>query len=409
MRSRPRLLPDVSVRTRLTAWYGLVFFVSGASLVAINHALTERGLRTHLADTAFSQVVHQHWRSTEVDGVVRSESRGVSVEPVDDRLASEIAEATQRAREAALADLLDQSLVALAVAGVLAVAIGWLMAGRALRPLSKVTAHARRVAERSLHERVALTGPRDEIRELADTFDDMLERLDRAFDGQRRFVANASHELRTPLAVNRALIEYAVSDADADERMSDLGGQLLEVNARQERLIEGLLMLARSDRTVEDPRPVDLGEVLSRVAGRVEGTAELAGVRFTVSPAAAPVLGDPVLLEQLVTNLVHNGIRHNHSGGWLDVRTATVGADVELVAGNSGPVVRAEDLPRLFEPFRRGQPERTDSHRGAGIGLSIVRSVARAHRGTVDASPRRGGGLTVRLRLPAAGEGRGRG
>ncbi|WP_016698931.1 sensor histidine kinase [Actinoalloteichus spitiensis] len=402
MRARPRLLPGVSVRTRLTFWYGLVFFASGASLVAINHALTEHGLRTHLSDTAFSQVVHQHWTSTEVDGVVHNESRGVFVEPVDDELAAEIAAATQRTREVALADLLNQSLVALAVAGVLAVGIGWLMAGRALRPLSKVTAHAKRVAERSLHERVALTGPRDEIRELADTFDDMLERLDRAFDGQRRFVANASHELRTPLAVNRALIEYAVSDADADERITGLGGQLLEVNARQERLIEGLLMLARSDRTVEEPRPVDLGDVLSRVVGRVQDMAELAGVRLTVSPAAAPTRGDPVLLEQLVTNLVHNGIHHNHPCGWLDVRTATVGTDVELVAVNTGSVVRAEDLPRLFEPFRRGQSERTGSHRGSGIGLSIVRSVVRAHRGTIDASPRGGGGLVVRLRLPGA-------
>ncbi len=275
--------------------------------------------------------------------------------------------------------------------------LGWLLAGRTLRPLTQITATARRVADRNLHERIGLSGPRDELRELADTFDDMLARLDAAFDGQRRFVANASHELRTPLAVNRTVLEVAMARPGAPTELVRLGETLLEVNARHERLIDGLLLLARSEQAVSDPVPVDLADVAARVHEQFAGEAR--GLTFERSGTPAPTTGDPVLLERLAQNLVENAIRHNVAAGRVTVTTGSEAGRALLTVTNTGPVVPAYEVAGLFEPFRR-LTDRVGSARGTGLGLSIVRSVARAHGGDVAAHPNPGGGLVVEVSLP---------
>jgi signal transduction histidine kinase len=294
--------------------------------------------------------------------------------------------------------------------GVAAAGFGWLLAGRALHPLQQITATARRVADRSLHERIALDGPDDEIKDLADTLDSMLERLDRAFDSQHRFVANASHELRTPLTINRTLIEVALSGPQANESMRQLGATLLAVNERHERLIDGLLTLASSEQRITEPSPVDMADIARHVTTGSTDGARGAGVDVRTRLRPAPVEGDPVLLERLAQNLVDNAIRYNRSEqGWIVVDTGVVGGSAHLTVENTGPPVQPYEVPGLFEPFRRrptteriADPAGASIGRGAGLGLSIVRSVARAHGGDVHASPREDGGLIVRVRLPAA-------
>jgi len=258
----------------------------------------------------------------------------------------------------------------------------------------------------SLHERIALDGPHDEIKDLADTFDAMLERLDRSFDSQRRFVANASHELRTPLTINRTLIEVAFDNPQASESLRQLGATLLAVNERHERLIDGLLTLARSEQRVTDPIPVELADVALHVATESQCAARTACVAIRTHLQPAPVMGDPVLLEQLTQNLVDNAIRYNlPEHGEITVTTDMLDGDAQLTVENTGPAVPPYEVPSLFEPFRRlSTRERIadSTSRGAGLGLSIVRSVAHAHGGEVHASPRQGGGLSVQVRMPAA-------
>ncbi|GFJ84424.1 sensor histidine kinase [Phytohabitans houttuyneae] len=232
----------------------------------------------------------------------------------------------------------------------------------------------------------------------------MLERLDRSFDGQRRFVANASHELRTPLTLSRAVLEYAAHRDALTPEVRQLTELLLDINLRHERLINGLLLLARTDNEMLDKSPVDLADVVAHTVTHLTPEADKADVRVGGEPSPAPTLGDPVLLERLVQNLVENGIRHNAPpDGWVRVACRTLpGGVVELTVSNSGPVIPRYEIPGLFEPFRRYGTERVDRDRGAGLGLSIVRSVARAHGGDVTAEPRDGGGLLVRVTLPLA-------
>jgi signal transduction histidine kinase len=282
------------------------------------------------------------------------------------------------------------------------------MAGRALRPLHDITATARRVADRSLHERIALDGPDDEIKDLADTFDAMLERLDRAFDGQRRFVANASHELRTPLTLNRTLIEVTLDDPDAHESARRLGTSLLAVNERHERLIDGLLTLASSEQQLVEKSTVDLAGVADHVTRQVRDITGAAGIRLESDLRSTPVIGDAILLERLVHNLMDNAIRYNVANdGHITVTTGTVDRSAQLTVENTGPMVAAHEIPALFEPFRRrsGADRVADpvGGRGAGLGLSIVKAVAESHGGDVRAHPRDGGGLVVRVCIPPAG------
>jgi signal transduction histidine kinase len=315
----------------------------------------------------------------------------------------------RRASIDTLQTMLIASLIIVAILTVLAGIIGWLVAGQALQPLRNITGTARRVADRSLHERIALTGPQDEIKDLADTLDAMLDRLDRSFDSQRRFVANASHELRTPLTIARTLIEVALLDAGEDTKVRQLGTTLLAVNQRHEKLTDGLLTLASTEQRAADFRPVDLSEIAGQIAADMRPVADKAGVSLENNLRPGIILGDAFLLERLVQNLIENGIQYNvPEDGWVRVQTHTQDGSVELVIENTGPIVPAYEVPGLFEPFRRlaatdrlAGTTRASIVRGAGLGLSIVRSVAHAHGGTIEASPREGGGLVVRARIPA--------
>jgi signal transduction histidine kinase len=302
-------------------------------------------------------------------------------------------------RASTMQTLLWASGIALFVAGAVAALLGWLMARRALRPVHTITTTARRLGAENLDRRINLEGPDDELKELANTFDGMLDRLADAFNSQKRFVANASHELRTPLAVQRTLIEVAMTDPTATPEMLRLGQHLLHTNERSERLIEGLLVLARSDQGLARRVPVRLDEVVDSVLRSCTGMAAEQGVTVASQLEPRMVLGDQVLLERLVTNLVHNAIHYNVDGGSVLV---TVGAWPALTVVNTGPVVPGEAVPGLFEPFRRLDRERTASRDGAGLGLSIVRSIALAHHGAVHGEANQGGGMRITVQLPHA-------
>ncbi|NUS12730.1 MAG: HAMP domain-containing histidine kinase [Streptomyces sp.] len=308
---------------------------------------------------------------------------------------------------AAADEVLWWSIPALGVTALIAIAVGWWAGKRALRPVHAMTAKARQISEHSLDQRIGLDGPDDELKRLADTFDDLLGRLDAAFDSQRRFVANASHELRTPLAVQRAAIQIGLEGEPGPEELAYVRGELLAANRRSERLIDGLLLLAHSDRGLEHREPVDMAAVVADELVTLTEEARDARVEVRVAGSGpAPLRGDPVLLGHLVGNLLRNAVRHNHPGGCVEV-SVTPGA---LTVRNTGPHVPADQVQRLFEPFRRGTRERTRGPArtapGSGLGLSIVRSIAHAHGGTVTAEPVPDGGLLVRAALPPADENR---
>lgn len=290
------------------------------------------------------------------------------------------------------------------VAVVLAAAVlAWTVCGRVLSPLHEVTESARRLSAESLEQRIRLAGPRDEVAELAETFDDMLDRLQAAFDSQHRFVANASHELRTPLSVIRTELDVTLSDPDADEReLRRMATVVREATARAERLVEALLLLARTE-GVELARrePVDLTELVARAVSAVSGDAGGKGLRVHSCDAPAFAMGDPALLERVAGNLVENAVRHNVDGGWIEVVTTSGPKWTTLRVLSSGPQVDAEQVDALFEPFRRSGTQRT-AKSGAGLGLSIVRAAVQAHGGRVSAEPIRGGGLAVTVELPVA-------
>jgi len=275
---------------------------------------------------------------------------------------------------------------------------GWLLAGRALRPLRRIIATAKRVSGENLNERIALQGPQDELKELADTFDGMLERLQTAFASQRSFVANASHELRTPLAIMRTEIDVSLADPDATvEDLRRMGDAVRETVDRCERLIEGLLMLARSEAAIGREEPADLAALAADCITDLRARAEEARVEVQDELAPAWSRGDPALLERMIANLIDNGIRHNEPGGWLRVSTRAVAGRVRVIVANGGPRIDPDVAATLTEPFRR--LERGGG--GFGLGLSIVRSVVDAHGGTLDVSARAEGGLVVRIELPA--------
>ncbi|WP_326561691.1 sensor histidine kinase [Micromonospora sp. NBC_01796] len=387
-----------TIRARLTLVYGGLFLLAGMVLLAVTYVLVEQRMPEPLG-VALTKPVTEIPRTGL--GTQNAEALRIFVRELQEDV-----------KQNALDSLLTQGGIALAVVSAAAIAFGWLVAGRALQPLHQITGTARRIAGantagRGLHERIALRGPQDEVRELADTFDLMLERLDRSFDGQRRFVANASHELRTPLALNRALVELAVTRPGASADVRQLGESLLAVNERHERLIEGLLTLADSESELTDRTSFDLAEVAAHVLNQqaaegAEPDPTRALAREAVRELApAPTSGDAVLLERLTSNLVENALRHNlPAGGWVSVRTGLVDGRPTLVVSNTGPVVPGYEIETIFQPFRRLRGERLGGGRGFGLGLSIVRAVARAHGGSVDARPRDGGGLVVSVTLP---------
>ena len=306
-------------------------------------------------------------------------------------------------RSDVLGSLLTRSGIALGIMALVSIGLGWLMAGRALRPVRTMNARARRITEHNLHERLSLEGPADELKELGDTFDGLLSRLEGAFESQRRFVANASHELRTPITVQRALVEVALGDPDAtEESLRAACERVIAVGERQERLIESLLILARSQRGLEAQEWLELDRVVREVLHSVEA----GDVRIDATLEPAPTTGDCALVERLVANLVDNALHYNRPHGWIRVSTGLRDGRVTLDVSNAGPKVAADEVELLFEPFRRQAGQRAvDPARprpGLGLGLSIVRAIADAHGGELTASSGDQGGLRVRVSFPAA-------
>ncbi|MCA2187658.1 HAMP domain-containing histidine kinase [Nonomuraea cavernae] len=378
---RVRELPGrVSIRWRLTLTYSALFFVAAAVLLFSIYAIVGRAI-----DDA--------WLPLDLSGM-----NAIDAAIVENRWRLAQQQAVQTARDA----LLSSSFLALLGVGLLAVILGYFVADRAMRPVAQMNATARKLSESNLaHQRIDLQGPNDELKELADTFDAMLTRLNVAFDTQRRFVANASHELRTPLTINRTVLEIALSDPEASQDLKALGRTLLEVNARNERLIEGLLLLARSERDLAVRKPLDVQDVARTAVEQVMPFAAEHGVSVVTDLVSAPTVGDPVLLERSVSNLLENAIKYNiPENGKVWIQTGMADGALVVQVANTGQHVPAYEVNSLFEPFRRLHADRVESAKGAGLGLSIVRAVVQAHGGNVTAVPRDGGGLVVTIRLP---------
>ncbi|NSC24323.1 HAMP domain-containing histidine kinase [Streptomyces albus subsp. chlorinus] len=390
-RSSPWLRP--TIRIRLTLLYGGMFLIAGILLLAIIYLLAAQAL-DEISQLPF-RILNGNAQPTS------DRCPGLTGTLPSDVFMDRLSACLEAQRRMALDGLLRRSLLALLGLAVAAFAFGYVMAGRVLAPLGRITRTARQVAGSDLHKRIELEGPDDELKELSDTFDEMLDRLDRAFTAQQRFVANASHELRTPLAINRTLLEVQLADPAGSPELQQLAKTLLATNERSEQLVEGLLLLARSENELVDRKPVDLAEVASQAVEQARGEAESKGVELRGVRQPTYVQGNGVLLERVALNLVQNAVRYNlREGGWVSVGTEARGGQAVLVVENTGPVVPAYEVDNLFEPFRRLRTERTGSDKGVGLGLSIVRSVARAHGGAVSAVPREEGGLVMRVTLP---------
>jgi signal transduction histidine kinase len=360
-----------TVRLRLTLLYAGVFFVAGALLLSVSYALVRNNLTVDPARL-----------------------RTLVPEELDLKRAIQREVASD-----ALAKLRTQYAIALAAMTALSVLLGWAVAGRILRPLKRITATAQRMSQDTLDERIGLEGPRDELKELADTFDGMLERLSAAFASQRRFVANASHELRTPLSVIRTELDVTLADPGATtSELREMAETVREATLATERLLQALLTLARTEAGVTRRDPADLADA-ARLALAQTGP-EAASARLDVRPdlEPTPVRGDRRLLERLVANLVENAIRHNRPGGMVEVQTAARDGRSVIEVRNDGEVIPADAVASLLEPFQR--LDRGARGDGAGLGLSIVRSVAEAHGGTVALRARPAGGLAVQVSLP---------
>lgn len=360
-----------SLRLRLTAVFGLLFFVAAAAVLAGAVILVRNSMQYSL-DIVFSPD-HASGSDAGTKNIIMDSMRR---------------------------NLLTKGGLTVLAVGVLATTAGWLVSGRLLRPLHRITSTAERIAGRTLHRRIALDLPPGEVKRLADAFDQMLDRLDSAFAGQERFIANAAHELKTPLVINRTLVEVAMNQHDVPPETRQLGANLLAVNARHERLIDALLTLARAEDALTDRVPLDLADICLAVIEMAEPDAAREEVRTAHRLAPAPTVGDPILLEQMIRNLVENAVRHKQRGGHLEVTTRRSARGSQVEVTNTGAVISAHEIPVLFEPFRR-LTDRIGSARGSGLGLSIVRAVAQAHGGDVGAVPRPGGGLTVCVTLPA--------
>jgi signal transduction histidine kinase len=383
------LLPAPTVRLRLSLLYGAVFLLTGAVLLTIGYALVRHGLD---APADVRNALHRL-------GLTPPRGRFAGRPPRPDPRFARLGEAVRsELRSAALHRLVYEYVVALAAMTVVSVAAGWLLAGRALRPLRQITATARRVSGENLGERIDLEGPADELKELADTFDGMLQRLDGAFASQRHFVANASHELRTPLAIMRTEVDVSMADPEAStDELRAMGDAVRETIDRCERLISSLLFLARSEAIAGREESVDLAALAADCLTDMRARARAADVEMRSALVPAWTRGEPALIERMIANLIENAIRHNRRGGFLEVRTLREPDTVSIVVVNGGVPIAPEDAATLMEPFRRLDRGRE----GFGLGLSIVASVAHAHGGRASVQARDEGGLEVWVRLPA--------
>jgi signal transduction histidine kinase len=389
-------LPPRTARLRLTLLYSGMFLALGTAVIAITYVLASGGptvtvaTAVHPAPTAPRRAI--------VIGGRQSPMNGARSDPLAN-VRSVISE--QRTND--LSRLLAVSWVVLAITTIASALLGWFASGRVLRPLREMTATAETISAGNLDRRLALVGPDDEFKRLGDTFDDLLARLQSAFESQRRFVANASHELRTPLTLERALLQVTLADPDASAAtLRAACEELLESGRDQERLLEALLTLTSSERGLDHREPLDLAKLADRVLRAGRPAIERRAINLVTALAPAPIAGDPHLIERLITNLIDNAVSYNVQGGRLEVATATDSGRSWLSVANTGSVVTSDQLGRMFEPFQRlnGGRAAPDGHHG--LGLSIVRAIATAHDATVDARARPGGGLALTVSFAEA-------
>jgi signal transduction histidine kinase len=399
-------VPQRTIRLRLTAVYGGLFVACGTGLLATTYLLvlhatagtyTYTGKDGRTTGVSVTTTGHGPADSGTVPRV-HTDGTGKALSPAQaEALAQQMQRLAEQQHAHEMHQLLIQSGIALAIMTAVSVLLGWLVAGRVLRPLRTITAAATSISATNLHERLALAGPDDEVRRLGDTMDRLLARLEAAFTAQRRFVANASHELRTPLTLVRALLQMTLTDPDAT--VADYRTTCREAIAetdRQEHIIEALLVLARSERGLDHREPLDLAAVADGVlAARNPRDIE---VRRATDPA--PLDGDPRLAERLVANLLDNALRHNSTGGHVTVTTGTRGSRPFLTVTNTGPVVPADAVPRLYQPFQRLGTDAAHHPDGLGLGLSIVQAIATAHDATITTRPRPTGGLHIDITFP---------
>jgi signal transduction histidine kinase len=376
--------PRATARLRLTLLYGCLFTVAGAALLGFTYWLFYQGTNG----------------GRRIIPSARPLGHGFACMPADMHCI-QLARAWQLQHRFDLHTLLTQSGIALAVMAALAFVLGWLVAGRVLRPVRAITATARAISATSLHQRLALTGPDDEFSELAATLNDLLARLEASFTAQHNFVANASHELRTPLTLDRTLLQLALRNlGTTTEQWRSTGQELLESGQHQERLLEALLTLATSEGGITGREPADLSEAAAASLHTTRSEAGRQQLYMQTSLHPAPVLGDPHLIERLAANLLDNAVRHNTSGGTVQLSTGQEDGRAVISVANTGPVISPAEVTRLFRPFERLAAPRASNGNGHGLGLSIVAAIAEAHGATITAHPRPEGGLCIQVSFP---------
>lgn len=416
-----------TVRLRLTLLYGALFFVAGLILLALLYGL----LRGALAPPPDPKDKHGYGQSFDggrggpgdkppgqdnggpppnasphvgtpvVGGGPTAIASSIAATPPAGKTMDEVVyDVRKEERSNALRQVITQSALAMTLTGLGALVLGWLIAGRVLQPIQEITAHARRANQSNLGDRIDLRGPPDELQHLADTIDEMLDRLQDAFESQRQFSAQASHELRTPLAIIRAEADVALGAPDATERERAFAETIRTAADRSERLVDGLLALARSDSSMRDDAPIDLAELVGDVVGEQVRAADAVGIEVDLELDTAIVVGDRALLERMAGNLIENAIRHNRRGDRIDIRVGRDGDRAVLRVANTGAILDPATVETLFEPFQRGRAGQRSRGPGYGLGLTIVRSVALAHDGSVTADAPPDGGLIVTVRLP---------
>lgn len=406
MRRLLRAAGQPSIRLRLTLWYGALFLLTGTVLLALNFALVARNFPSGGEDLRDALEERLDLEAGDLRGeftflVQREPARGrqgvfqaVRASTLFDIIVAGIKEDTLR-------QLLWRSSIALGLMSVASIGLGWFFAGRMLRPVHEIADTARRITDERLEERIDLAGPPDELKDLADQFDAMLDRLQTAFEAQREFVANASHELRTPLTIIRTEIDVTLDDPDAGRDQLEATAEVVRrAIGRTEGLIDRLLVLARAEGPLRLDEETDLADSVRRALDARSADIEELALDVTLDLIEAPVEGDRMLLDRLVANLVDNAVDHNERDGRIEITTAQDGDTVTLRFANGGPLIPAGEAPRLFERFARLDRTSSAGRVGYGLGLSIVRAIVRAHRGTVTARAPAGGGLEVEVSLP---------
>jgi signal transduction histidine kinase len=363
-----------TLRARMTLLYAALICTSGIALVGITYLIAPGLLQ------------HRSWQAAPNQALPSAVTAGHSSGIFSAFISS---------------DAFRAAVAAVAIMAVFSLALGWLIAGRFVRPLRAIITTARDISASNLHRRLGLRGQGDEFTELGETLDDLFARLEASFESQRHFIANASHELRTPLSAGRALLQVAIADPEPSiATLRSTCEELVELSDRQERLIAALLTLANSQRGIERPEPLDLADITRKVILARQHEAERHGIRLTTELAPAPATGDPSLAESLVANLVDNAIRHNVPGGQADITTALTSAGAVITVGNTGTLVPPHAVDDLFQPFRQLGTQRIRHGEGYGLGLAIVRSIADAHGAALTASSRLQGGLDIAVIFP---------